>query len=476
MSQRRSSSAKSSRRSSSASASPEKAGARRLLKERDIRPSYGMGQNFMTDANVAAWIVDQLRVTPEDTVIEIGPGMGALTEHLVKTPARRIILVEKDDRLVEVVREKFGGLPRVTVLHGDGVRLDTRPFFKERPVKILGALPYSCGTEIVRNVTRNPSPAERLVFTLQKEVCERLSAGPGEDHYGLLALRAQARWKVEFLRKLPPDIFVPRPAVDSGVIAMTPRPRPELPVFDEKLYDRLLAAGFSQRRKMLKNLLPPHPEGMAWEAMAEKLGVNPLARAQELTLRQWVDLTNLYDGHALKDNPQSGDEIFDVVDEENRVIRQESRRIVHRDNLWHRAVHVFALNRKGEVFLQLRSHLKDKMPEKWDSSAAGHLDAGEDYASAAVRELEEELGLRAAPGALTLAARVPAGPRTGWEFVELFTVSAWEGKPRWPASEIETGEWFAPEEIDAWTAARPEDFAEGFLECWRVWRGKMSEG
>ncbi len=218
---------------------------RRALNERGIEPGKGMGQNFMTDKTVASWIVGQLDIQPGDTVIEIGPGMGALTEHLVPTGVR-LILLEKDDQLVEEVRKRFGDAPHVTVIHGDALAFDLRPYFKTQPLKVIGALPYSVGTEIVRRWTQNPSPVQRAVFTLQLEVCERLCARPGTGPYGLLSVRTQTRWEASLLRKLPPDIFVPRPKVDSGVIAMTPRPRTGLPVFDELLFDRLLTAGLMQ--------------------------------------------------------------------------------------------------------------------------------------------------------------------------------------------------------------------------------------
>ena len=439
---------------------------RRDLTERGIEPGRGMGQNFMTDRNMAAWIVQQLDVQPGDAVIEIGPGMGALTEHLVQTGAP-LTLLEKDDQLVEEVWKKYGALPQVTVIHGDALEYDLRGYFKTQPLKLISALPYSVGTEIVRRWLKNPSPVQRAVFTLQKEVCDRLCAAPGTEHYGLLSLRTQLRWCAQFLRKLPPDIFVPRPKVDSGVVLMTPRPRASLPVFDEIMLDRLMAAGFSQRRKMLRNLLPPQVK--PWEELAAAAGINPMARGQELSLAQWVALANLCDARTTQ-HGQSGDEMFDVVDAENRVVRQATRREVHANDWLHRAVHIFVLNAKGEVFLQLRSHLKDKKPGKWDSSAAGHLDAGEDYLPCAVRELAEELGMQTAPDSLTLSGRVAACAGTGWEFVELFTTRH-DGPLRWPAEEIETGQWFAPAELDAWTAVRPEDFADGFLECWRVWRG-----
>ncbi|MDB6071851.1 MAG: dimethyladenosine transferase [Verrucomicrobiales bacterium] len=456
-------------KSKSRASTPERDATRRVMKEREIEPSYGMGQNFMTDRAVAAWIVDQLDVRPEETVIEVGPGMGALTEHLVTKGARRVVLIEKDDKLVEFVRGKFGHLPGVEILHADAIRFDARDFYAEQPVKILGALPYSCGTEIIRNLMSHPSPACRAVFTLQKEVCLKLSAKPHDHLYGLLTLRSQAWWDIAYLRELPPDIFVPRPAVDSGVIAMTPRARHGFPVFEEKLFDRLLTHGFSQRRKMLRNLLPKHPD-LPWEELAARIGCTPLARAQELGLRQWVDLTNEYDADPKKGHGQSGEEVFDVVDENDHVVRQELRRIVHAENLLHRAVHLFVYNESGEIFLQLRSHLKDKMPCRWDSSAAGHVDSGEDYLTAAVREIEEELGIKTSADRLRLETTLPAGPGTGWEFVHLYSLT-WTNPLRWPAAEIETGQWFTPEQVDAWVRNRPQDFAEGFMECWRRHRG-----
>jgi 16S rRNA (adenine1518-N6/adenine1519-N6)-dimethyltransferase len=442
---------------------------RRSLAARGIEPGKGMGQNFMTDREVAAWIVQQLEIQPGEHVIEIGPGMGALTEHLVTTGAR-LTLVEKDDQLVEEVRRRFGA--QAEIIHGDALDFDLRPFFKTQPLKVIGALPYSVGTEIVRRWLASPSPVQRSVFTLQKEVCDRLCAAPGSSDYGLLSVRTQSRWRATMLRKLPPDIFVPRPKVDSAVILLTPRPRAGLPVFDEKVFDRLLAAGFSQRRKMLRNVLPP--QQLPWEELAGRAGIPPMARGQELSLEQWIALTNACDAHELQ-HAQRGDEVFDVVDDRNHVVRQATRRDVHSNDWLHRAVHIFVLNSKGEVFLQLRSHLKDKKPGKWDSSAAGHLDAGEDYLPCAVRELEEELGIRTTPERLALAGTVAAGPGTGWEFVELY-VTQHDGPLRLPAAEIETGQWFQPEEIDAWAAARPDDFADGFLECWRVWRGLASAG
>jgi len=165
------------------------------------------------------------------------------------------------------------------------------------------------------------------------------------------------------------------------------------------------------------------------------------------------------------DVPQKDGEIFDVVDENDQVTGQATRGEVHANGLLHRAVHVFVINRRGELLLQQRSLLKDAHPGVWDSSVSGHLDAGEDYAVAAVRELEEEMGITdAVPVEF---ARIAACPATGWEHVRLYR-ARYDGPVRFPCAEIEAAQWFSPAEISAWVKARPEDFASGFLECWKA--------
>lgn len=428
-----------------------------------------MGQNFMTDAGVAKWITEQLEITPDDTVIEIGPGLGALTQHLIGKP-KRLILLEKDTRLAARLRLELAE-ENVEIIEGDALRFDLRPYYKLQPLKVIGALPYSCGTEIVRVFMDNPSPVRRAVFVMQKEVIDRLCAPPSTPDRGLLSLRVQARWITENLRVLPPDIFEPQPKVHSAVIGMSPRPRAELPVFDEVVLDRILRMGFNQRRKMLRNMLPEH--AIPWPKMAAKIGCPETARAESLTLKQWVELSRIFDDHALKDNPQRGDEIFDLVDADDNVIGQKTRREVHAEGLLHRAVHIFVFNSKGELLLQKRSHLKDAKPEKWDSSAAGHLDSGEGYLSAAVREVEEEVGAKVTPDQLISKGKIKPGPGTGFEWVELFCVT-YDGAIHFPSSEIECVEWFSVEEITAWSELRPEDFADGFIECFKLYQQTKS--
>ncbi len=302
---------------------------------------------------------------------------------------------------------------------------------------------------------------------LQKEVCDRLAAPPGQDGCGALSVLVQRDWEVELLRVVPPEAFQPRPRVDSGVIRLTPRDPRTLPVCDRKMFERLVRMGFSQRRKQMKNLLPaPEPAG-GWEALVAHLGMPVTLRAEELSLAQWVQLSRWYEGRTETDAGQKASEMFDVVNERNEVTGQLTRGEVHARGLLHRAVHVFVINVRGDVYLQKRSHLKDVSPLKWDSSAAGHLDVGESYAACAIRETREEVGIEIT--GTELAAQLPAGTHTDFEFVELH-IARHNGPMKCLPEEIATGDWFKPEAIDEWVAARPQDFAKGFVTCWKAWR------
>ncbi len=438
-------------------------GAERFIQGASVTPKKSLGQNFLCDANLARWIADQIEPDDVEMVMEIGPGLGALTEHLIGRP-KMLRLIEKDTRLAAELTHKHAGRDDLAVVQEDAARMDMRPLYKHGDVRVIGNLPYSMGGEIMKRCLTQPTPVTRCVFMLQKEVCNRVAAKVGADAFGALSLLVQKDWDVELLRVVPPDVFKPRPKVDSAVIRLTPRLPGSLPVFDRAIFDRLVRMGFSQRRKQLKNLLPETPGG--WAALVEKLGVSLTVRAEELSLSQWVDIARWHEQRHGADEGQKASELFDVVDESNRVIAQMPRGEVHARGLRHRAVHVFVFNKKGELFLQRRSHLKDVSPLKWDSSAAGHLDVGESYAAAAVRELREELGVDIA--ATELAAALPASELTDFEFVELHTVTH-HGAVRCLPEEIDCGEWFRREDVDAWVRSRPQDFARGFVTCWRAW-------
>ena len=427
----------------------------------NVLPSKQMGQNFLIDPNMARWIVSQLELAESDTVVEVGPGTGALTEHIVGV-AKRVILIEFDARLAAFLKDRFAGDASVEVHHADGARFDGRQLFPHRPLKFLGNLPYSCGGAILKNLLSRPHPFQRAVIMLQKEVIDRLAATPGSKDYGMLSLRTQVDWIVEPQRNVPPEAFHPRPAIDSTVAIM--RPRTEgLPAFDRRLFDELLRRGFAQRRKQLKKQLP---EGIDWEKISQELGVPTTARAEELDLAKWIALTRACDTHPLKDLPQKSGEIFDVVDEHDEVTGQATRGEVHAQGLLHRAVHVLVFNKRGDVLLQQRSMLKDAHPGVWDSSVSGHLDAGEAYESAAVRELAEEMGIDAKCPP-TEIARLKPSAATGWEHIRLYRYEH-QGSIRFPAAEIESAMWFPIPVLEAWMKARPEDFASGFLECWKA--------
>jgi 16S rRNA (adenine1518-N6/adenine1519-N6)-dimethyltransferase len=205
-----------------------------------------------------------------------------------------------------------------------------------------------------------------------------------------------------------------------------------------------------------------------WNEAAADLNIPNTSRAEALTIRQWCELAAWAPLRAKAPASPGQDihgEIFDIVDPEDRVLAQTSRFEVHRQGLLHRAVHIFVFNQTGALFLQKRSRWKDVCPLKWDSSAAGHVNAGQDYEETAHRELQEELGIQA-----TLRRVSKLGPceETGHEFVVLFEAHH-DGPMNLPPSEVECGEWFTLPQINNWAGRRPDDFAPGFLKCWEAW-------
>ena len=449
------------------------------LNQLGMQPTKSLGQNFLHDQNLAEWIVAQLDLQPNEAWVELGPGLGALTEFaLARSP--RGLVIEKDGRLAGFLRERF---PALEIIHGDASEFDVRELFARGPIKVLGNLPYYVSSQILFAFTGEPSPVSALIFTLQKELAERLSAGPWTKEYGALTLLVGRRWKVKYLRTLPGSVFMPAPKVDSAIVLLTPRPAGEVPACDGVLFTQLVKQGFAQRRKQLrKNLADRH---LDWPALCQHLGVEETTRAEELSLEQWIALTNFVSQtidprhsssvsrHASALEKAAQDvhgEIFDVVDEEDRVTGQLSRHEVHRQKLLHRAVHIFVFNSRGELFLQRRSRWKDVHPLRWDSSAAGHVNSGDTYAGTAPREIEEELGVSAEVEEI---AKLPPSQATGWEHVRLYRAHH-DGPFKLNPAELDGGGFFTLEQIDRWTAARPEDFATGFLECWKAFRVEHS--
>jgi 16S rRNA (adenine1518-N6/adenine1519-N6)-dimethyltransferase len=437
---------------------------RATLQEIHVSPVKTLGQNFLHDQNLARWIVDQAQIMSDDYVLEIGPGLGALTKLLLEKGAR-VLAIEKDTRLANFLRERFPH-EQLEVLNIDALKFDARILFAHRRVKLLGNLPYNISSAVVSKFLAYPSPISLWLFTLQKEMAARLSAKPSTHDYGALTLRIQLRHHVKYLRTVSATVFLPRPEVDSAVVRILPRDPQELPLHDEELLLELIRLGFSQRRKQLRKLLRERVDD--WDTLACHLNIDPKARAEELSLLQWIGLVNFIAPPPSPDTGLTDNERFPVVDKNDRILRDASRSEVHGNNLPHRAVHILISNPAGEVYLQQRSRWKDRHPLKWDSSAAGHVIAAESYDETAQRELKEELGISVY---LKKISKLPASERTDREFIWLYRGEA-VGNFSPNRIEIETGAFFPEKVIDGWVAARPEDFAPGFIECWKVYRQK----
>ena len=430
---------------------------------RDIRvtPVKTLGQNFLHDQNLARWIVDAIEPTAADYIVEIGPGLGALTRPLSRSGAR-ILAIEKDGRLVDFLRQRFGE-ESVEVVHQDALRFDVRTLFSYPQVKLIGNLPYYLSSQLLLRFLSAPSPISLALLMLQKEMARRLSATAGSGDYGVLTLVVQEHWSVEYLRSVPASVFLPQPDVDSAIVLLRPRDPLELPAHDHETFVALVRQGFAQRRKQLRKLLREQVED--WDQAATEIGFSPTARAEELSLSQWVDLTNFVRPLPAPEEVLSGAERFPVVNQNDELIGEAPRREVHANNLLHRAVHILLFNAGGDVFLQKRSRFKDRHPSLWDSSAAGHVDAGQDYDHAAMRELGEELGVTTP---LLRIAKLPASEQTGYEFIWLYRGSH-EGPFRLAPAEIEMGGFFPPTVVSGWISSRAGDFAPGFVECWKTY-------
>lgn len=431
------------------------------LREIRVSPVKTLGQNFLHDRNLAQWIVARAELTPDDYVLEVGPGLGALTEFALGSGAC-VLAIEKDARLADFLARRFP-TERLEIVHADALDFDVRTLFAQPRVKFIGNLPYNISSRVLLQFTKYPSPISLWLCMLQKEMARRLTAGPSTSDYGALTLLVQVHYEVKYLRTVPGTVFLPQPEVDSAFIKITPRPPGELPEHDPERFARLVRCGFAQRRKQLQKLL--REEVADWTAAANACDFDPKARAEELSLRQWIALSNFGAAASSAAATDPAAERFAIVDDADRVIGDAPRAQVHGNNLRHRAVHILLFNDAGELFLQKRSRLKDRHPGVWDSSAAGHVDAGEDYDDAAARELREELGVSAT---LRRVAKLPASERTGQEFIWLYC-GTHNGPFRLARSEIEWGEFFPVDLIADWLKARPDNFAPGFVECWAAY-------
>jgi 16S rRNA (adenine1518-N6/adenine1519-N6)-dimethyltransferase len=265
---------------------------RQLLGDRNIQLTKSLGQNFLHDQNQLRRIVAAAELCAADHVLEIGPGLGPLTEMLLAS-AVRVFAIEKDARLVAVLKERFAGNPKLELLHADALDVVSDHTRGWSEFKLVANLPYSVASPILVELAQNPRRPERLVATLQLEVARRLMAHPGDDDYGLLTLLLQLRYKAVQYFKIPRGCFFPEPDVDSACIVSVRRSAPLLPEERHAAFDKIVKRGLSQRRKKLVKLLKADwPEPNIVHAL-EALKVPADVRGEKLSLEQFVELTNL---------------------------------------------------------------------------------------------------------------------------------------------------------------------------------------
>jgi 16S rRNA (adenine1518-N6/adenine1519-N6)-dimethyltransferase len=436
---------------------------REILSARDLKLSKSLGQNFLHDQNQVRRIVAAAEAGPGEKILEIGPGLGPLTEALLQRGCE-VLAIEKDKRLFEFLTQQFAGASRLQLLHEDAF-----DYLKAHRSwggwKLVSNLPYSVASSILVELAQAEDPPERMTATLQIEVAARIAADAGSARYGILGLLLQPRYQCAGWFKISPSCFYPEPDVESACITLTWRPVPLLPPELRPRFAALIKRAFSQRRKMMFKLLKQDwTEDHLAEAFRQ-LALSPQIRAEAVRLDQFVRLVEILAG--AQTPPPMPDEILDIVNNNDEVIGRLPRRIVHRDGHNHRAVHILVFDSRGRIFLQKRSMTKDTFPGAWDSSASGHVDSGEDYAACAVRELREELGwvALAAPRPLF---KLAAGAETGREFVWAYRCES-EGPFTLHPGEIERGDWFTPDEVNHWLARSPRDFAPAFAVIWKRW-------
>jgi 16S rRNA (adenine1518-N6/adenine1519-N6)-dimethyltransferase len=258
---------------------------RELLAELDIRPSKALGQNFLVDGNILRILVEQADLRHDETVLEIGPGLGVLTVELVAR-ARRVVAIEKDPRLCRYLREHVDG---VELVEGDAVEVLERSDFQvAAPYKVVSNLPYSISTPILERLVEREDRPRAMVLTVQREVAHRLAATPRHKDYSALTVFTQIPYHVTIAHVISPQCFYPAPQVDSAIVVLDRRD-PRVKLRAKTLFHDVVRAGFGQRRKMLHKLLAPF--GDVDKAFAAA-SVTPTARAEELAVEQWIMLAN----------------------------------------------------------------------------------------------------------------------------------------------------------------------------------------
>ena len=265
---------------------------RQILADGGIQLTKSLGQNFLHDANQLRRIVDAAELSPADRVLEIGPGLGPLTELLLAESAH-VLALELDERLVTILRRKFADHTKLELRHKDALGFLRHQKRDWAGWKLVANLPYSVASPVLVELAQAERPPGRMTVTLQLEVARRLAANAGDDDYGVLTLLVQLTFAPGGMFKIPPGCFFPEPDVTSACLTLVRRPEPLLPRELHRTYTQIVKRAFSQRRKMMLKLLRADWPGETLDAAFATLNISPQARAETVSLEAFVKLTEL---------------------------------------------------------------------------------------------------------------------------------------------------------------------------------------
>ena len=270
-----------------------------LLRQYQVRPNKLRGQNFLINDRAAERIVTAADIRPDETVLEIGPGLGALTVLLLER-ARRVTAVEIDRRLCQVLRDRLGNRPNLELIQGDFLKLDLEGLIRQaRPggLRIVSNLPYQITGSVLRTILDHLRKLPGAVLTVQREVADRMAAEPGSKVFGVLSVAVQYHADLRRHFRLSKTAFYPRPKVDSAVLSLLPRTRPPVEVHDQDLFFQTVGALFGHRRKTARNALRHHPrlhpEPGQLDDLARRSGIDLGRRAETMSLAELAAIANL---------------------------------------------------------------------------------------------------------------------------------------------------------------------------------------
>lgn len=265
-----------------------------ICKRFDIKMSKKLGQNFLIKRGIVDEIVHAAELTPGEPVLEVGPGIGTLTQGLAQSGAD-VTAIELDRRLLEVLDTTLASYDNVRIIHGDVLKLDVPSIMNHKPFKVVANLPYYITTPIIMSLLESKLPIERLVVMVQKEVALRMVAKPGTKDYGALSVAVHYYTEPDIVLDVPPKSFLPAPAVTSSVIRCVLRDKPPVDVIDEKLFFRVVKAGFAQRRKTFANTMKT--TGLSKDRIEEllaKANIDGQRRGETFTLQEFADVANAW--------------------------------------------------------------------------------------------------------------------------------------------------------------------------------------